>query len=230
MNPYQETLDSLQNIMERCEPVSWVELRNIEFRTQLAYSMSIPNINGLIASLESIKNIEDVEDNDLFGDEVRNLQKVACDVETDIFATSDVSQTVNIVANAFSRNVFSSIMEYSEEKRSSRDRIVADSIDSLRITRRKLYAIPSFYIENLGYEDQVVYAKDLSDLSLAILGWETNALSVVNDALAQQDLKEKTVKMKNDLEKMNTTIKKIRLVADAMAPINVLLKILKIIT
>jgi len=114
-------------------------------------------------------------------------------------------------------------------ERSDRNQIMEDGISAMRIARRKLYSIPYSYIKRLSEEDQILYARNLSDLSISILGWEENKLKIVNDSLAQQELKSKIIKMKDDEEKMRSTIDKIRLVAEALKPIKTLLKLLKVI-
>lgn len=230
MSTFDETLDSLRNILEKCDFVLWGDLEEIEFDKRLTYNKSILVLHKSIHNMETLKLNYNV---DYFDNKIIELQRLAREMEMEILSADDVSDVMDITVRGFSRDTFLSdldeLLKKYPSERSDRNQIMEDGISAMRIVRRKLYSIPYSSIKKLSEEDQILYARNLSDLSLDILGWEENKLKIVNDSLAQQDFKSKSIKMKDDEEKIKNTIGKIRLVADALKPINTLLKLLKVI-
>lgn len=93
-----------------------------------------------------------------------------------------------------------------------------DTLDSLRRTRRTLYAIPESELSAMGLDDQVAYGNSLSEVTLAILKLETLKLKKVNEAFKaeEQNLKTAAQKLEADLAELEFVTDMIRLASEGI--------------
>lgn len=93
-----------------------------------------------------------------------------------------------------------------------------DSLDSLRRTRRTLYAIPEAELSAMGLDDQVKYGNTLSQVTLDILIMETLKLKKVNDAFKaeEQNLRTATQQLETDLSKLEFVTDMVRLASEGI--------------
>ena len=93
-----------------------------------------------------------------------------------------------------------------------------ETLDSLRIIRRKLYSIPESELNAMSLEDQTKYADNLHKVSLAILKLEAAKLKGVNNAFKRQEkkLKAAAADLEEDAEKFAEAVKMIRAVGDGL--------------
>jgi len=93
-----------------------------------------------------------------------------------------------------------------------------DTLDSLRIVRRKLFSIPEGELSAMSLEDQVKYGDSIHQNGLAILKLETAKLKGVNEAFKEkeQDLKNAAAKLENDTANLATAVKVIRVASDGL--------------
>ena len=93
-----------------------------------------------------------------------------------------------------------------------------DTLDSLRRTRRTLYAIPESELSAMGLDDQVAYGNSLSQVTLAILRLETLKLKKVNEAFKaeEQNLRTAAQKLEADLSELEFVTDMVRLASEGI--------------
>jgi len=93
-----------------------------------------------------------------------------------------------------------------------------DTLDSLRRTRRKLYAIPESELSAMGLDDQVAYGNSLSQVTLAILKLETLKLKKVNAAFKaeEQNLRNAAQQLETDLAGLEFVTDLVRLASEGI--------------
>lgn len=94
-----------------------------------------------------------------------------------------------------------------------------DTLDSLRRTRRTLYAIPEPELSAMALDDQVKYGESLSQVTSAILQLETMKLKNVNKAFAaeQQALNAATKQLETDLAQLQFANEVVRTASSALS-------------
>lgn len=93
-----------------------------------------------------------------------------------------------------------------------------DTLDSLRRTRRNLYAIPESELSALSLEDQVKYGNSLAQVTLDILKLEALKLKKVNEAFKaeEQNLKAAAQKLESDLAKLEFVTDMVRVASEGI--------------
>lgn len=93
-----------------------------------------------------------------------------------------------------------------------------DTLDSLRIIRRKLYSIPEVELSGMSLEDQSEYGSSLHQTGLAILKLEAAKLKGVNDDFKKQELKLKSAafKLEADIGNLLDAVKVIRVIGEGL--------------
>ena len=93
-----------------------------------------------------------------------------------------------------------------------------DTLDSLRRTRRTLYAIPESELSAMGLDDQVAYGNSLSQITLAILKLEMLKLKKVNEAFKaeEQNLRTAAQQLEADLAELEFITDVIRLASESI--------------
>ena len=102
------------------------------------------------------------------------------------------------------------------------------TLDSLRITRRKLYSIPESELNAMSLEDQVKYGDSLHQTGLAILNLETAKLKGVNDKFKQKEekLKKATAALEGDLASLTDAVKMVRVASEGLTLVSNIIKLL----
>jgi hypothetical protein len=89
------------------------------------------------------------------------------------------------------------------------------TLDSLRVVRRKLYAIPESDLNAMSLEDQAKYGDSLHKVALALLKLEAAKLKEVNDEFKKREdeLKNATAKLESDATSLSDAVKIIRIIS-----------------
>ncbi|NHN77863.1 hypothetical protein HA520_11315 [Azotobacter chroococcum] len=92
------------------------------------------------------------------------------------------------------------------------------ALDSLRVVRRKLYAIPESELGAMSLDDQVKYGDSLHQTGLAILKLEAAKLKGVNDQFKEKEegLKDAAVRLESDASALADAVKIIRVISDGI--------------
>ena len=106
--------------------------------------------------------------------------------------------------------------------------LTQETLDSLRIVRHRLYAIPENELGAMGLQDQVKYAADLHETGLAILKLEAAKLKGVNDAFKAKEgeLQQAAAKVEADATSLADAVKMIRAVSEGLTLVTNLVKLL----
>ena len=93
-----------------------------------------------------------------------------------------------------------------------------DTLDSLRRTRRILYAIPESELSAMALDDQVKYGNSLSEITLDILNLETMKLKKVNAAFKteEQNLRTAAQQLEADLSELEFVTDMVRLASEGL--------------
>ncbi len=102
------------------------------------------------------------------------------------------------------------------------------TLDSLRIVRRKLYAIPEAELNAMSLEDQVKYGDSLHQTALAILKLEATKLKKVNEQFKEKEkeLKSAAAALEKNLATLKDTVKAIRTVSEGLILVTNIIKLL----
>jgi hypothetical protein len=92
------------------------------------------------------------------------------------------------------------------------------TLDSLRVIRRKLYAIPETELSAMSLDDQVKYGDILHKNGLAILKLEAAKLKGVNDQFKarEKELNAASAKLESDAAALVDAVKMIRVISDGI--------------
>ena len=103
-----------------------------------------------------------------------------------------------------------------------------ETLDSLRATRRKLYAIPESDLDAMSPDDQVEYGDTLHQYGLAILDLEAAELKEVNDQFKEkeEELKNAAAKLESDTAELTDSVKTIRVASEGIGLITNIIKLL----
>lgn len=106
--------------------------------------------------------------------------------------------------------------------------LTQDTLDSLRIVRRRLYAIPENELGAMSLQDQLKYAADLHQTGLAILKLETAKLKGINAAFKAQEnqLQQAAARVEADATALADAVKMIRAVSEGLALVTNLVELL----
>jgi hypothetical protein len=102
------------------------------------------------------------------------------------------------------------------------------TLNSLRKTRQKLFAIPDAELNALSSDDQVKYGSSLHQVSLAILKLETAKLQGVNAAFAaeQGKLNLAAANLEKDTAALTDAVQVIRAVSEGLAVVSKIVSLL----
>lgn len=102
------------------------------------------------------------------------------------------------------------------------------TLDSLRKTRQKLFAIPEAELNALRSDDQVTYGSSLHQVSLAILKLEAAKLKGVNDSFAaeQDKLNLAAANLEKDTAALTDAVMVIRAVSEGLAVVSKIITLL----
>lgn len=103
-----------------------------------------------------------------------------------------------------------------------------ETLDSLRATRRKLYAIPESELSAMSLDDQVKYGDSLHKNGLAILKLEAARLKGVNDQFKEkeEDLKDAAAKLESDTAALTDAVKVVRVASEGIGLVTNIIKLL----
>jgi len=106
--------------------------------------------------------------------------------------------------------------------------LTQETLDSLRIVRRRLYAIPENELGAMGLQDQLKYAADLHETGLAILKLEVAKLKGVNEAFKAKEgeLQQAAAKVETDATSLADAVKMIRAVSEGLTLVTNLVRLL----
>lgn len=102
------------------------------------------------------------------------------------------------------------------------------TLDSLRLTRRKLYSIPESELGAMSLQDQVNYGDNLLNTNLAILKLETAMLKGVNEEFKarEDDLKSAAASLESDLAELSDSVQMIRCASEGLILVTNIIKLL----
>lgn len=103
-----------------------------------------------------------------------------------------------------------------------------ETLDSLRATRRRLYAIPELDLNAMSLDDQVKYGDTLHQNGLAILELEAAKLKDVNDRFKEkeEELKNAAAKLESDTAELTDAVKIIRVASEGIGLVTNIVKLL----
>lgn len=103
-----------------------------------------------------------------------------------------------------------------------------ETLDSLRATRRKLYAIPESELNAMSLDDQVKYGDSLHQNGLAILKLEAAKLKGVNDQFKakEEELKNAAARLESDTAALADAVKFIRVASEGINLVTNIVKLL----
>lgn len=102
------------------------------------------------------------------------------------------------------------------------------TLDSLRATRGKLYAIPESELSAMSLDDQLKYGDSLHQNGMNILRLEAIWLKAVNDQFKEkeEDLKNAATKLESDTAELTETVKIVRVASQGIGLITNIIKLL----
>ncbi len=102
-----------------------------------------------------------------------------------------------------------------------------ETLDSLRRTRRRLYAIPEAELSAMSLDDQAEYGTALSKVTVAILNLETMKLRNVNEAFKarESDLNAASKALENDLAELEFFNEIVRVASEGINAITDIVKL-----
>lgn len=103
-----------------------------------------------------------------------------------------------------------------------------DTLDSLRVVRRKLFSIPESELSAMSLEDQVKYGDSLHQNGLAILNLEAAKLKGVNKKFKEKEekLKKAAAALESDLASLTDAIKLVRVSSEGLTLVTSVIKLL----
>ena len=103
-----------------------------------------------------------------------------------------------------------------------------ETLDSLRVTRRRLYAIPESELNAMSLDDQVKYGDTLHQTGLAILKLEAAKLKGVNDKFKEKEkeLTTAAAKIESDTAVLTDIVKFIRVANEGIGLVTNIIKLL----
>lgn len=92
------------------------------------------------------------------------------------------------------------------------------TLDSLRIVRRRLYAVPEPELSAMSLDDQMNYGSSIHQVGLAILKLEAAKLKGVNDSFKTQEttLLQAAAKVEADSAALRDAVKMIKAISEGL--------------